>query len=428
MPNRQKVVVVISVLGFFLTHAVLLGHGEDIQKEREEINVRLVWKSVHADRFIPDRKTFPPPEIQAEIESESTSEIGKRFLINALREQVAKHDRLVFFESGKIIDVNEKGYQYLLFSPDGQYVGFVGGTKGMTEEELGQVGWIGDWGPITRFILMTVQGEFLWRKFRLFGPIRILENGEVAVHRTLGRDRGLILYSLTGDTLFDLPKQEGTKPSRYTRGDEKPIHASLDKGYLWIFAGGGKAVLKRMLKEIQPKSVNLSDDGSYVFVDGRKTGAPKFPQTQWLLDRRGRLIREYLLFTPSEIDFSPDGDFLAILDNKGKLYFIESSTGRMLWQIPRESNRETFQNVRVSAKGSFVLLRSILEGNVKNVVISWGLSLFDNDGRLVWRETFPSKDRMGHGDISIADDGSYFFVNADNSLSCYAVVRRNMRN
>ncbi len=424
MPNRQKVVVVIGVLCLFLTHAGLLTHAEDIQKKQEKISVRLVWKNVHADRFIPDRKTFPPPEIQAEIESESTSEVGKRFLINALREQVAKHDRLVFFEDGKIIDVNEKGYHYLLFSPGGQYVGFVGGTKGMTEEELGQVGYVGDWGPITRFILMTVQGEFLWKKVRLFGPIRILENGEVAVpHRTFGFDRGLILYSPTGDTLFDLPKQEATRPNRHVHGDKKPIHACFEKRYLWIFAGGGKAVLKRMLKDIQPKSVNLSDDGRYVLLDGRKAGTPRFSRTQQLLNRSGRIIRQYSLFAPSEIDFSPEEDFLAILDNKEKLYFIESSTGRMRWEIPREGELETFQNVQVSSKGNLVLLRSILVKGKGYTVTRWRLRLFDNDGRLVWRETFPSKNRMGHGSAFMADDGSYFFVNSDNSLYCYAVVR-----
>ncbi|TET80634.1 hypothetical protein E3J38_05265 [candidate division TA06 bacterium] len=424
MSNIHKIVVVMGMLALFLSHAVLLACAEEPQ---EKINVRLVWKSVHADRFIPDRKTFPPSEIQAEIESASTSEVGKRFLINTLREQVAKHDRLVFFEGGKIMDVKEKGHRYLLFSPGGQYVGFVGGTKGMTEEELGRVGWIGDWGPITQFILMTAQGEFLWRKIRLFGPIRILENGEVAVpHRTFGFDRGLILYSPTGDTLFDLPKQEATRPNRHVHGDKKPIHACFEKRYLWIFAGGGKAVLKRMLKDIEPKSVNLSDDGRCVLLDGRKAGTPRFPRTQQLLDRSGRIIRQYSLFAPSEIDFSPEGDFLAILDNKEKLHFIESSTGRILWEISREGELETFQNVRVSSKGNLVLLRSIFLRripvmDVDSGVFSWRLRMFNNAGSLVWQETFPSKDRVGHGSAFMADDGSYFFAKSDNSLYCYAI-------
>ena len=424
MYYREKIVVVISLLALFLSHAVLLAQTEEPQGK---INVRLVWKRAYADKLIPDRKTFPPPEIQAEIESESTSEVGKQFLINALREQVAKHDRLVFFEGGKIMDIKEKGHHYLLFSPGGEYFGFVGGTKGMTEEELGRVGYIGDWGPITQFILMTVQGEFLWKKVRVFAPIRILENGEVAVpHRTVGGDRGLILYSLTGDTLFDLPKQEATKPSRYADNSEKPIYAHLDKGYLWVFAVGGKVLLKGKLEGIGAWSVYLSDDGRHIFLDGRKAGAPRFSHTEWLLDQRGRIIREFSFRAPSVLDFSPEGDFLAILDNKGKLYFIESSTGRMCWEISREGELEIFQNVRVSSKGDIILLRSIFlrripVRDVESGVISWRLRMFDNAGNVVWQETFPSKDRTGRGSAFMADDGSYFFAKSDNSLYCYAI-------
>ncbi|TET44752.1 WD40 repeat domain-containing protein [candidate division TA06 bacterium] len=427
MPKGQKAVLVIGVLGLCLTHAALLAHAEDIEKKQEKINVRLVWKSVHADRFIPDRKTFPPPEIQAEIESESTSEVAKRFLINTLREQVAKHDRLVFFEDGKVMDVKEQGHHYLLFSPGGKYVGFGGGTKGMTEEELGRVGYVGEWGPITQFILMTVQGEFLWKKVRVFAPIRILENGEVAVsHRTVGGDRGLILYSLTGDTLFDLPKQEATKPSRYADNSEKPIYAHLDKGYLWVFAVGGKVLLKGKLEGIGAWSVDLSDDGRYIFLDGRKAGAPRFPHTEWLLDQRGRIIREFSFRAPSVLDFSPDGDFLAILDD-GKLRLIECSAGQIRREISAEEKGDYLVNTEISAKGNLVLLRNILIEDRNFGVISWRLRIFDNAGNVVWQETFPSKDRWGHGGTFMADDGSYFFANSDNSLYCYAVVRQRMQ-
>ncbi len=177
MPKGQKVVLAIGVLGLFLTHAVLLAQAEEPQGK---INVRLVWKRAYADKLIPDRKTFPPPEIQAEIESESTSEVGKRFLINTLREQVAGRDTLVFFEGGKVMSLKKKhGYPIAFFSPNGEYIGFRGGKKGITEEEWKRADpFAGDMGQL---VLMTKKGEFLWRKINVPMMVNLFDNGEVAL-------------------------------------------------------------------------------------------------------------------------------------------------------------------------------------------------------------------------------------------------------
>lgn len=418
MSNREKIAVVTCMLALFLSHAVLLACAEEPQ---EKINVRLVWKSVHADRFIPDRKTFPPSEIQAEIESESTSEVGKRFLINTLREQVAKHDRLVFFEGGKIMDVREEGYPFVYFSPNGEYIGFGGGRKGITQGEFEQGSPM--IGVMTQFVLMTKQGEFLWRKTPVPDGVSVFDGGEVVLRYCpelvpcrLGR-----IYDRKGDLIVDF--QLLGKQKTFVRGNprKKPIFAYWEAvgETLWLFSEGGKMLSNMTIKDFDPplqrvrrRTVGVSDQGKYLFLHGG---------IQYLTHANGDVISRFSFEHLSSLDFSAGDDYLAILENKQKLYFVECSAGQVLWEISREGELETFQNVLVSSKGNLVLLRSIFVKGKGYTVISWRLRMFDNAGSLVWQETFPSKDRMGHGSAFMADDGSYFIVNADNSLYCYAI-------
>ena len=433
MSNRRKIVLVMGMLTLFLSHAVMLSYAEEPQ---EEINVRLVWKRAYADKLIPDRKTFPPPEIQAEIESESTSEVGKRFLINTLREQVARHDRLVFFEGGKIMDVREEGYPFVYFSPNGEYIGFGSGRKGITQEEFEQAGT--NIGLMSQFVLMTKQGEFLWRKTPVPNKVSVFDDGEVALRQCpelmscrLGR-----IYDRKGDLIVDFQFQG--KQKTFVRGNprKKPIFAYWEAAdeTTWLFSEGGKVLSNMTINDFNPplqkvrrRRIGVSDQGKYLFLHGVKSGQ-KSPilEIQYLTHANGEVINRFSFEHPSDLDFSPDDDYLAILDNKTKLYFVECSAGQVLWEMSREGELETFQNVRVSLKGDLVLLRSIFlrripVRDVESGVISWRLRLFDNAGSLVWQETFSSKDRRGDGSAFMAEDGSYFIVNADNSLYCYAI-------
>jgi len=420
MPKGQKVVLVIGVLGLFLTDVGLLAHAEDIQKKQEKINVRLVWKRAYADKLIPDRKTFPPPEIQAEIESESTSEVGRRFLINALREQVAKHDRLVFFESGKIMDVKEEGYGFVYFSPNGEYIGFGSGKKGMTDDEFAQADPFA--GLMSQLVLMTKEGEFLWRKTLVPNRVNMLESGEVALARCgefpvspcpLSK-----IYGRRGELILDFRNKQ--KSTLMADPKEKPIFPHWEKATktLWLFAAEGKVVLRTSANEFSDPStvfyterVILSDDGDYVFLYGRKSGQRSpIPGIQFLMDKKGEIIRKFSFDHPKDFDFSPNGDFLAVIDNGKSLDFIESSTGRTLWQNPKKNKGNRLWSVAVSENGEFILLNGRLRAEKK-----WSGLLLSKKGEIIWRE------RLGLADVFIARDGSFFFIAAGDSLHCYAI-------
>ena len=61
----KKVTVLISILALFLICTDLLSYGEETQEKQEKVKIQLVWKRAYEDKLIPDRKTFPPPEVQA---------------------------------------------------------------------------------------------------------------------------------------------------------------------------------------------------------------------------------------------------------------------------------------------------------------------------------------------------------------------------
>ena len=418
MLKGQKVVVVISVLGLFLTHAVLLAHAEEPQGR---INVRLVWKRAYADKLIPDGKTFPPPEIQAEIESESTSEVGKRFLINTLREQVAGRDRQVFFEGGNVMSLKKKeGYPYAYFSPNGEYIGFGGGKKGITEEEWKRADPFV--GYMSQLVLMTRKGEFLWRKTNVPMMVNLFDNGEVAL-RPCGEFSVppcflSKIFGPRGELVLDFWNKRESVLMADSR--EKPILPYWDRATktLWLFAAGGKVVSKIRVNEFNNSSavfnardVSLSDDGNYIFLHGRMSDQKSVLQgTQFLIDKKGKIIRKFSFDHPKDFDFSPDGDFLAVVDHRKSLDFIESSTGRTLWQNPKRNKGNRLWSVAVSENGEFVLLSGRLSAEKK----SSGF-LLSKKGEIIWRES------LGLADVFIARDGSFFFIAAGDSLYCYAI-------
>lgn len=417
MSNRRKIVLVMGMLALFLSLAGLLAHAEEPQ---EKINVRLVWKRAYADELIPDRKTFPPPEIQAEIESESTSEIGKRFLINTLRGQVAGRDRLVFFEGGKVTDLKEEGYPYVYFSPNEEYIGFGGGKQGITEEEWTRADPFA--GDMSQLVLMTKKGEFLWRKTNVPMVVNLFDNGEVAL-RPCGEFaeppcRLSKIYDREGELILDFRNKRESVLMAET--DERPIFAFWERSYktLWLFGTGGKVVSRISANKFSDSStvfyaedVMPSDDGSYVFLYGRMSRQwGVMPGTQFLIDKKGEIIRKFSFDHPKDLDFSPDGDFLAVIDNGKSLEFIECSTGRILWQNPKKDNKSRLWSVAVSENGEFILLSGRLSAEKK-----WSGFLLSKKGEILWRESL----ELAY--VHIARDGSFFFIAARDSLYCYAI-------
>jgi hypothetical protein len=417
---RKKLLGIILVLAFILIQTGMNANGEDVEKGKEKVEVRLVWKRAYADKLIPDRKTFPPPEIQREINSEEITEEGIKFLINTLRVRVAIHDRLVFFEGGKVMDVKAEGYLKVYFSPNGEYIGFGGGKKGMTEDELRKVrGYPREAYPLTQFVLMTKKGEYMWRKTIVPKLIRILNNGEVTegvIPLSYGFWLGT-LYGKKGETLIDFEKH---LPVLQADPKEIPLFAHYSKlsdpPTLWLIADGGKVVLKKQLEDFEVGSAVLSDHGRYVLLNGvyRDSNKPWLMKQQ-LLSRNGNLIGEYSFWDPTTIDFSSDGDFIAIINNKSSLNFIESSTGRVLWQNPKESKDNNLWSVQVSGNGEFVLLSGTLATDGEGRKGKGSEVLLNKKGEILWRE------RLGLAEVAIARDGSYFLIEAPDSLYCYSI-------
>ena len=159
------------------------------------------------------------------------------------------------------------------------------------------------------------------------------------------------------------------------------------------------------------RDVSLSDDGNYIFLHGRMSDQKSVLQgTQFLIDKKGKIIRKFSFDHPKDFDFSPDGDFLAVVDHRKSLDFIESSTGRTLWQNPKRNKGNRLWSVAVSENGEFVLLSGRLSAEKK----SSGF-LLSKKGEIIWRE------RLGLADVFIARDGSFFFIAAGDSLYCYAI-------
>jgi hypothetical protein len=416
----KKLLVVIIVLAMIQLHASITANGEDFRKKDESVKVQLIWKQAFTNKLIPDFKTFPPPEIQKEINSAKSTEVAKTFLINTLRKLVAKHDRMIFFEGGKMIDIKATGYPVVYFSPSSKYVGIGGGMKGITEREIKEIHMYPmESLPLTQLLLFNREGEQLWRKTLLPPWVNILDNGDVGFSFCPGFSQRCYLELIidrNGNEVFNIKDKKNY--SRELIQEEIPIFAFWEqRGFppstsiLWLFSSNGQVTLRKDLNKLSGWPPILSDKGKYVFLNGDHG----WPQTQRLLNNKGKIISELSFYSPTKIDFSPNGEYLALIDNKKSLNIIKSSSGKIIWINPKMHINNNLWNVQISNNGEYVLMSGRLapERSGKNDLDD--AILFNKKGEVIWSE------RKGYSEVFMADEGSYFYIETKDTLYCYGV-------
>jgi hypothetical protein len=416
----------------------------------EYVKVRLVWKRAYKERLIPDKKTFPPKEILEEIETGRATELGKMFLLKTLREYVAKRQGLVFLEGDSVIRMREFGYRWIDISNNGKFIG-LGGFNKISDEILAKSDSVIVLNHPFRFTLMNIQGEVLWLRKESLNPLLILDNGEVIVQSESFKDetgleqrRGLTIYSPEGEIVFNLGGEDVKNLVHYADENKKPVFVFWEDYLLWLFTEGGKVVWRKEIKDLYGWDVFLSGNGQYIFLSGWVGGYKKSggwiggTNIQRLFDNKGKLIREYSFIRPAlkwrytRRIFSSEGDYFVIRDvgspkGKNTLYFIECSSGRILWDFVTKREKEIFQDVQISTNGDIVLLQSLVlfdpvYGKLNEAGLSFRFRVFNRTGQLLLEDNFPMYETVYEG-ISMADDGSYFFVRINKTLYCYAIDR-----
>jgi len=196
--------------------------------------------------------------------------------------------------------------------------------------------------------LETETGRVLWQKDgwvnvfdgtgdNIMPPSYISDDGEVSVAVTYPRFvNSAIFYNKTGETSGQVTGMNSMSGYVGLSADGKRFYAATNirssQPEVACFDGNGNELWKQRVSGDRSRgaaSFAVADNHKYAVVslDIVYGGA-----ATTLIDEGARIVAVYDFGVERSITFSADGHFLAIPSDGGTLYFIESSTGKILWQ------------------------------------------------------------------------------------------------
>jgi WD40 repeat protein len=139
----------------------------------------------------------------------------------------------------------------------------------------------------------------------------------------------------------------------------------------------------------------------------------------YLFSGNGELLWTHESGICTQLNFSPDEEYLAVGINLNNLHLFESATGKVLWNYKLEDARSFF-SLAVSNNGEFVVAadgegrRELPAGNSSTIF------LFDKKGNIVWQKDLKiEKERAPN--VRFTDDGKYLIICNSNKIFCYRI-------